>query len=246
MTRLLTSPVGFLVSYLALMIPTYLLPYAGSNSSIINGVSAIMGRGPTPMWWMHFWCLFMLILVAHVRGQLLGKGFLLAFPLIALVFDLTPGLSSIPLVPTFLHLLCLILGAMGATVPAAEGAPAIGFGGTVRTGAGVTLAAVVGMLWFALGLTSPATPRTPVAMPATGAGTSPAKPPALAMKPPTPPVAQAQEAAPSTVSLSAQAAPRPPAPKPLEPKTAKPAGATPSKSDTVDKPTVRMINIREP
>lgn len=42
------------------------------------------------------------------------------FPVLALVFDLTPGLSLIPLVPTAMHIGALVLGARGsgADVPA--------------------------------------------------------------------------------------------------------------------------------
>ena len=43
-------------------------------------------------------------------------------PILATVFDLVPGLSAIPLVPTVMHLLAIILGVVGvkATVAATE------------------------------------------------------------------------------------------------------------------------------
>lgn len=158
MIRILTSLMGFLVSYLSLMIPTYLLPYAGSNSSIINGMGALLGRGPTPQWWMHFWCLFMLILLGHIRGRLVGKPYLLVFPVLALVFDLTPVLSSIPLVPTVMHLLCLVLGVWGHELQAALPAPTPSaeeqgylsptLRGTTLVAVGVSALALLGSLYF--------------------------------------------------------------------------------------------------
>jgi hypothetical protein len=40
---------------------------------------------------------------------------LVIFPILAAVFDLFPGLSAIPLIPTVMHLLAIILGVVGAT-----------------------------------------------------------------------------------------------------------------------------------
>lgn len=251
MTRIFSSTVGFLVSYLVLMIPTYLLPYFGSNSSIINGMAALFGRGPTPQWWMHFWCLVMLVLVAHVRGQLVQKTFLLAFPILALVFDLTPGLSAIPLVPTVMHLLCIILGAMAVVQARDESTEAPTFGGTTKTAAGVSFLSVVGMLWFAVSAQSMASqlkhsvPAPPPWPPAQQAAKKVVEPQPAEPAKPAPvdaPVAQSQP----PKALVAKAAP------PVNPPTkpAKPAATTqpPQHSDSAkaaDKPTVRMINIRD-
>lgn len=250
MARVLSSTVGFLVSYLALMIPTYLLPYAGSNSSIINGMAALFGRGPTPQWWMHFWCLVMLVLVAHVRGQLVQKTFLLAFPILALVFDLTPGLSAIPFVPTLMHLLCIILGAMGVVPASDESTVAPTFSGTTKTAAGVSLLSVVGMLWFAVSVQTAASelkrsaPAPTPWPPAQQADKKVDEPPAEPGKPApvATPVAQTQP----PKALVAKAAPS--ASPPTKP--AKPAATAtpPQHSDSAkaaDKPTVRMINIRD-
>ncbi|MEY2860861.1 MAG: hypothetical protein RL392_1319 [Pseudomonadota bacterium] len=234
MARIFASTLGFLASYLVLMVPTYLLPYTGSNSSIVNGASAIMGRGPTPMWWMHFWCLFMLILIGHVRGRLVGKGYLLAFPIVALVFDLTPGLSSIPLVPTVMHLLCMILGAMGSVPEAADGVESPSFGGSGRAAMVVSIIAVMGMLWFALATPHRAKTESPASAPALAPAPEPAS---------TPPAAQAKVKASEDSQAVAPPKPKPAPPTPKPGKTAPEQTAKPAKAD---KPTVQMINIHEP
>lgn len=105
--------VFFALSYIALLIPTYVLPYFGSNSTLLNAASTATGLGPTPMWWMHAWCLAMLVIVAWGRGVRVEKQFLPVLSFVAALFDLTPVLSSIPFVPTILHIVVLILGITG-------------------------------------------------------------------------------------------------------------------------------------
>lgn len=100
----------FVVGYSLLMVPTYVLPWLGSNSAIINAAGGIVGHGMTPQWWLHIWCLVMLGLISWSRGDFIGKHYLPAFPFLAAVFDMTPGLSMIPLVPTALHLTTIIIG----------------------------------------------------------------------------------------------------------------------------------------
>lgn len=110
MSSLFRNTLVFVVGYVTLMIPTYLLPWLGSNSAVLNVVGASIGHGMTPQWWAHAWCLVMLILMTRMRGSFIGKKYLPAFPLLAAVFDLTPGLSMIPLIPTALHLAAIIFG----------------------------------------------------------------------------------------------------------------------------------------
>lgn len=110
----ITNTLIYAIGYLLLMVPTYVLPYMGSNSAIINAVSSAVGWGPTPQWWMHAWCLVMLVLLAWMRGHVTSRKYIPIFSVVAAVFDLTPGLSMVPLVPTIMHLLALILGATAA------------------------------------------------------------------------------------------------------------------------------------
>jgi hypothetical protein len=116
------NTVAFVVAYLVLMVPTYILPYSGSNSTLVNGTSIALGMGPTPQWWAHVWFLIMLMVLAWLRSGTIGKAFLPVFPVLAAAFDMTPGLSAIPLIPTFLHLGGIIMGTMAKAEPATEAA----------------------------------------------------------------------------------------------------------------------------
>lgn len=120
------STPAYVVAYLVLMVPTYILPYFGSNSTLVNAFSAALGMGPTPQWWAHLWCLTMLAVLGWLRGNAIGKAFLPVFPVLAAVFDLTPGLSAIPLIPTLLHLAGIIVGVMVAPNVTMEAAPGNG------------------------------------------------------------------------------------------------------------------------
>ncbi len=152
----MTNALLYIVGYLALMVPTYVLPYFGSNSVIVNSIGAAAGRGMTPFWWLHVWALVMLTLMAFARGKRISKTFIVAFPITAAVFDMTPGLSLVPFVPTVMHLIGLVLGAIGH-VPAnvAEGGstedvPKPSSNGVVISALLMTFATVLGSLWFGL------------------------------------------------------------------------------------------------
>lgn len=114
MSVLFRTSFGFAIAYVALMVPTYVLPWLGSNSVLVNAVGAAVGKGFTPQWWAHAWSLAMLILLAWRRGDLIGKGYLAAVAFIAAVFDLLPVLSAIPFVPSICHLVVLIGGVRGS------------------------------------------------------------------------------------------------------------------------------------
>lgn len=146
MNILRNTPI-FVVAYLLLMMPTYILPYFGSNSSLINALGAGLGLGFSPQWWAHVWSLVMLALIAWVRGCWIKKGYLTIFPVMAGVFDIFPILSVIPLVPTVMHIMAIVVGVKvdGETEPdAGEGAAK-----KALIGAGaMTLAAVAGVMMF--------------------------------------------------------------------------------------------------
>ncbi|WP_424363083.1 DUF4189 domain-containing protein [Methylocystis parvus] len=101
-----SAPV-YVVLYLLFMIPTYFLAILGSNSILLNST----GAGISPQFWFHFALMIMLSLLTWVRGRHVDKPWLVTFPFLAIVFDFIPVLSSIPLVPTVMHLLAIILGA---------------------------------------------------------------------------------------------------------------------------------------
>jgi len=110
LSRSLLNPVFFVVGYTILMIPTYILPYLGSNSSVLNGLGAATGVGLNPVLWFHVAALVGLVLISWLRGRLINKNWLGTLPFAALMFDLLPGLSMIPMVPTVLHIVTIVLG----------------------------------------------------------------------------------------------------------------------------------------
>lgn len=148
------STPAYIVAYLVLMVPTYILPYFGSNSTLVNAFSAALGMGPTPQWWAHVWCLIMLTVLGWLRGKVIGKTYLPVFPVLAAVFDLTPGLSAIPMVPTFLHLAGIIVGAMGAATVAVDEAgrnvESVLMRKAGATAGAATLLAIGGSILFAI------------------------------------------------------------------------------------------------
>lgn len=156
----MTNALLYVVGYLALMVPTYILPYFGSNSIIANGIAGAVGRGMTPFWWLHVWALVMLTLMAFARGKQLNKTFIAVLPITAGVFDMTPGLSLVPFVPTAMHLIALVLGCIGH-VPknVADGGstgdvPKPSSNGVAISALLMTFATILGSLWFGLNTTN--------------------------------------------------------------------------------------------
>lgn len=117
--RPLGKPALFVVLYILFLIPTYLLPYFGSNSAAIYAVGAAAGEIP-PQLIIHFLALLALVLIALGRGKAIGKLWLVIFPILAAFFDLVPGMSSVPLVVTVLHILAITLGLTLAPKPVPE------------------------------------------------------------------------------------------------------------------------------
>ena len=109
-SKLLLNPVFFVIGYTVFMAPTYILPYLGSNSSLINTMGVAVGAGLNPLLFGHVAVLAVLVLMTWLRGRLIQKHWLLALPIAASLFDLLPGLSLIPMIPTFLHIVTIVLG----------------------------------------------------------------------------------------------------------------------------------------
>lgn len=112
--RLMANTALYVILYILCMLPTYYLPYVGSNSAAVNALGVAAGVGLNPAFWLHLGLLSVLVSLAWFRGAVLEKKWLVIFPILALLFDLTPGLSLIPMVPTVMHLLAIILGVVGA------------------------------------------------------------------------------------------------------------------------------------
>lgn len=115
------GPVFFIV-YCVLALPTYMLPYVGSNSAAVNVVMAgAADVGALPAYWWHLFFLSALAALAWIRGGFIGREWLAALTVLAGIFDMTPGLNWIPLAPTGFHVATLIVG---VNRPATETPPA--------------------------------------------------------------------------------------------------------------------------
>jgi hypothetical protein len=111
----------FVVLYILFMLPTYFLPYLGSNSFLVGAVAAADQAYIHLPFWFHALSLGVLIALAWFRGAFVEKKWLVIFPVLGAVFDMVPGLNSIPLVPTVMHLLAIILGVTGSPAVANNG-----------------------------------------------------------------------------------------------------------------------------
>lgn len=111
--KFLGNPVVFAILYILFMIPTYFFAFIGSNSVIINATGVGMGAGISPLFSYHLAALAILVVITWLRAIHVIKLWIIIFPVLATIFDLTPGLSSIPLIPTVMHLLAIIFGVMG-------------------------------------------------------------------------------------------------------------------------------------
>lgn len=86
----------YVVLYIFFMIPTYILPYIGSNSVAANAIFAAAdqaaggGNGFNVGFLAHLICLSILCLLAWLRGGLVGKQWIIIFPILASLFDLIP------------------------------------------------------------------------------------------------------------------------------------------------------------
>lgn len=114
LTQVFTHPVVFVVVYLFFMLLTYYLPYVGSNSGVAALAHAAAETVNKPFW-AHLSSLAMLVAATWYRGSVIGKSWIMIFPIIAAVFDMAPLLNWIPLVPTAMHLAALIMGVRGRT-----------------------------------------------------------------------------------------------------------------------------------
>ena len=105
----------FVIAYVIFMVPTYLLPYLGSNSSVAQGMAMAAGQSALKIpFILHLLSLLVLCVLAKFRGDAVGKTWLVALPVLALLFDLVPFLSAIPMVPTVMHTVALIVGVVSS------------------------------------------------------------------------------------------------------------------------------------
>lgn len=228
--RLFGSTGGFVLLYALFMVPTYVLPYSGSNSAIVGAIGAAVGKGLMPATWAHLWFLASLILLAWMRGASIEKRFLPAISFCAALFDMTPMLSAIPFVPTIFHVVTLVIGVMGtAGVDSGSALPGMGRR-AVTVLATMTVVAVGGSMLFMTsagkgvrdlgnGVARQAEPPRSVKAPATRSVPQQLAPRPLAS--PTPAAAPASSAAPMAAT-----------PEPVKPVPA-PVVASPTKPTSI-------------
>lgn len=71
--KLIANAPTFVVLYLLFMVPTYLLPYIGSNSAALNATTGLAGIGFSPAFWLHLILLLVLCVLAWARGLTLQR-----------------------------------------------------------------------------------------------------------------------------------------------------------------------------
>lgn len=99
----------FFIAYAVTLIPTYVLPYFGSNSLLVNGLASGAGGMPVQFWW-HISCYAVLMFLAFIRGARISRLWLVTFPLLSAIFDLMPVINNIPLAPTVFNIAALYIG----------------------------------------------------------------------------------------------------------------------------------------
>jgi hypothetical protein len=103
--KFITNPAVCAFLYVGLMVPTYILPYLGSNSYLVNMVTESY-----ILFLVHAAIMLIMVGIVWFRGNAINKKWLVTFPVLALLFDLLPAINNIPMVPTAMHLLGLIYG----------------------------------------------------------------------------------------------------------------------------------------
>lgn len=116
----LKNRIFFVLIYLTVIGPTYVLPYFGSNSGILNLAGEAVGVGALPQFWMHVTALYLAVIVAWFRGIYVGKSWVAIFPFLAALFDMLPGFNWVFLIPTVFHVITLVMGVRGENVEAAR------------------------------------------------------------------------------------------------------------------------------
>ena len=115
----------FVTFYLLGMIPTYILPYMGSNSAALQAAGVAAEEGMLGgAFLIHLACLLFLICITWIRSGAESVRWIVTFPILAAVFDMVPVFSLIPFAPTVFHIVAIVLGARGRPVVAVHNEPA--------------------------------------------------------------------------------------------------------------------------
>ncbi|HEY0563773.1 MAG TPA: hypothetical protein VGD04_10630 [Methylophilus sp.] len=104
MYKAIANTTLFAVLYLIFILPSYYFNLASS----IN--SALTDKALSLPFVLYLLSMLVLCGICLMRGAMIGKYWLVLIPAVAFVFNLTPVLNEIPLVPYVYHLLAIIIG----------------------------------------------------------------------------------------------------------------------------------------
>lgn len=107
------QPRTFTTLYCLFAVPTYLLPILNHYRGFTHSAALL----ESPALLVHFLCLLVLIGLTWLRGLQTRQTWLITMPLLALAFDLLPGLNWIFLLPTFLHGAAIAIGGFKLVEP---------------------------------------------------------------------------------------------------------------------------------
>lgn len=96
----------FFYLYTIAIIPSYLLPWLGSNSFIAH----LFSNHSRAAFWIHTASLSLACFFSFIRGKQIKASHLGGLSISAAFFDLMPILNFIPLIPSFFHLLTILIG----------------------------------------------------------------------------------------------------------------------------------------
>jgi hypothetical protein len=115
-----------LLAMLVSFIPTYILPYYGSNSSLLNAAALALVGNLLITFWLHLFVYGFATLLMWFSHRGISKLWVIA-PVFAAILDLTPGLSSLPFLPTLLMVISLVGAYLNtiATLPIAVSPPTV-------------------------------------------------------------------------------------------------------------------------
>ena len=99
----------FTVSYLLLVLPTYL-----ADAGIVENGLSLNTFNMTSL--LYVLCMVGIWGICLIRGAMIGKNWLVLIPTVAFIFDLTPALTVISAVPYLYHALAIILGTVSPGV----------------------------------------------------------------------------------------------------------------------------------
>lgn len=99
----------FIVSYLLLVLPTYL-----ADAGIVDNGLSLNTFTLTSL--LYVLCMAGIWGLCLIRGAMIGKNWLVLIPTVAFIFDLTPALAVISAVPYLYHALAILLGAVSPVV----------------------------------------------------------------------------------------------------------------------------------